>query len=77
MIIDCNCCVMQHTRHCETCVVSVILNFDEGTGTVIDAEQERALRLLAQGGLVPPLRMELAPEPIPEPTPEPVAAWEA
>ena len=58
MLLDCDTCIAQHTRHCETCVVSVILNRDIGAGVVIDASEERALRLLADGGLLPPLRFE-------------------
>ena len=58
MLIDCNRCAMQGTRHCRDCVVTAILEPHAGEGAlVIDADEERALRELASAGLVPAIRM--------------------
>ena len=54
--IDCGDCVMAGTTACDDCVVSFILRREPGEALVIDAEEERALRLLQGGGLVPELR---------------------
>lgn len=56
MIIDCDRCEMRNVA-CDDCVVTALL------GTVPDdeigGETAVALRVLADGGLVPPLRMRL------------------
>jgi hypothetical protein len=56
MDINCDDCVMQHTSTCDDCVVSFIVDRQPGDAVVIDAEEERAVRLLANAGLVPRLR---------------------
>lgn len=52
MIIDCDGCQMRDLA-CEDCVVTFLLGPPGGLGS---AEQS-ALAVLADGGLVPPLRM--------------------
>ncbi len=47
---------MAHTDACDDCVVSFILRREPGDAVVIDAEEERALRSLQGGGLVPEIR---------------------
>jgi hypothetical protein len=54
--IDCGDCAMSATSACDDCVVSFILRREPGEAVVIDAEEERALRTLRDGGLVPELR---------------------
>ena len=54
--IDCDECVMAGTSACDDCVVSFILRREPGEALVIDAEEERAVRMLARAGLVPRLR---------------------
>jgi hypothetical protein len=56
LTISCSDCVMQHTSQCDDCVVSFICDREPDDAVVIDAEEERALRLLIGGGLVPRLR---------------------
>jgi hypothetical protein len=56
MEISCDDCVMQHTRACDDCVVSFIVGREPGEAIVIDVEEERAVRMLADAGLVPELR---------------------
>ena len=53
MIIDCAGCVMRD-RACGDCVVTFLLGPVEGIGSA----EQAALAVLADGGLVPPLRMQ-------------------
>lgn len=52
--IDCDTCLVRGLS-CHDCVVSVLLG--PPPELVIDDEEGRALAVLAEGGLVPPLRM--------------------
>lgn len=54
--IDCGECVMAGSAACGDCVVSCVVGREPGEALVIDAQEERALRLLGAGGLVPALR---------------------
>jgi hypothetical protein len=54
--IDCDDCTMAGTFACDDCVVTFILRRQPGEAIVIYAEEERALRSLQGGGLVPELR---------------------
>jgi hypothetical protein len=56
LVISCDECVLDRTTACEDCVVSFVLNHEPGDAIVIDAAEERAVRLLAGGGLIPGLR---------------------
>ena len=47
---------MAHTSACDDCIVSFIVNREPGDAVVVDADEERALRSLSAGGLVPRLR---------------------
>ncbi len=55
MLIDCDECEMRNTHACEDCIVTVLL--DRPAGAVIfDVEEERAIRVLQDGGLAPRTR---------------------
>ncbi|MDQ1705279.1 MAG: hypothetical protein QOF18_1645 [Frankiaceae bacterium] len=56
MIIDCDRCEMRNIA-CDDCVVTALLG--EVPGEELGGETAVALRVLADGGLVPPLRMTL------------------
>ncbi len=56
LVIDCDTCVVQDEEICKECVVTFICNREPGEALVIDLAEERALRLLNEKGLVPPLR---------------------
>ena len=56
MLIDCNECVMQHTDMCRDCVVSHVLS-DLAGPLELDEDQAEALDVLADAGLVAPLRL--------------------
>jgi hypothetical protein len=62
--IDCDACVAQGTDACEDCVVTFLLDRPEGA-IVFDVEEERALRVLHDGGLTPALRFRDGPPPPP------------
>ena len=55
--IDCDECVMDGTSACDDCVVSYIVGREPGQAVVIDRDEERAVHLLADAGLVPELRL--------------------
>lgn len=56
MIIDCDTCVMRDLA-CGDCVVSVLLGPAGALTAGFDAEERAALDVLADSGLVPPLRL--------------------
>jgi hypothetical protein len=56
LTIDCRDCAMAGTTACDDCIVSFIVNREPGDAVVVDADEERALRSLSAGGLVPRLR---------------------
>ena len=58
MRIDCDECRMQHTDACADCVVTFIVGREPGDAVIIDVEEARAVRRLADAGLVPELRHE-------------------
>ncbi len=54
--ISCDDCCMQHTEACQDCVVTFLCDREPSDAVVIDAAEERAVRLLSRSGLVPALR---------------------
>jgi hypothetical protein len=56
MLIDCEECVMDGTDACDDCVVSFLVGRRPGEAVVIDATEQRAVRMLAEAGLIPDLR---------------------
>jgi hypothetical protein len=57
VLIDCDACAMRGPG-CRDCVVSVVLGMPpEQSSLRIDDEELAALDVLAQSGLVPPLRL--------------------
>ena len=62
MIIDCDMCTMRDIA-CTDCVVSVLLGPPGAVQDGFDAEERAALGVLADSGLVPPLRLTLVPRP--------------
>lgn len=55
MHIDCDHCTMQHTAACDDCIVTALLDRPKGA-VILDFEQERAVRRLADAGLAPQSR---------------------
>ena len=54
--ISCDDCVMQATPACDDCVVTFLCDRQADDAVTIDLAEERAVRLLADVGLVPRLR---------------------
>jgi Zn-finger protein len=55
-VISCDDCVMAHTDACHDCVVTFICGREPDEAVVIDVAEARAMRMLGDAGLVPPLR---------------------
>ena len=56
MEISCDDCVMHRTSACDDCVVTFICDREPDGAVVIDVAEARAVRLLGEVGLLPPLR---------------------
>ena len=54
--ISCGDCAMRDSDVCGDCVVTFICDREPDDAVVIDVAEERAVRLLANSGLVPQLR---------------------
>ena len=55
MLIDCEGCPVRHIA-CDDCIVTFLVNREPDDAVVIDVAEVRAVRLLADAGLVPELR---------------------
>lgn len=56
LTIDCADCRMRSTPACDDCLVTFITGRDPEDAVVIDVAEARAVRLLADAGLVPGIR---------------------
>jgi hypothetical protein len=56
LTIDCDCCELRDTDACADCLVTFLLEREPNDAVVIDADEERAVRMLERAGLVPSLR---------------------
>ena len=56
LIISCDTCVMQKTSACDDCLMSFLCGDPHETAVVFDLAEQRAVRLLANAGMVPTLR---------------------
>ena len=56
LIISCDTCVMQKTPACDDCLMSFLCGDSHETAVVFDLAEQRAVRLLANAGMVPTLR---------------------
>lgn len=54
--IDCADCSHRHSHVCDDCVVSFIVDREPDDALVVDADEARAVRLLAGAGLLPGVR---------------------
>ena len=54
--ISCDDCTMQATPACDDCVVTFLCEREPDDAVTIDLAEQRAVRLLADVGLVPRLR---------------------
>ena len=56
LCIDCEECEFQHTAHCDDCLVSYLIGFEQDEPVMLDEDERHAVDLLAEAGLVPPSR---------------------
>ena len=56
LTIDCDTCVMRRIDTCRDCVVTFLESIEGRSAVVVDVAELRALRLLADQGMVPRLR---------------------
>ncbi len=56
VLIDCDECALQETSACADCVVTFLCGEEAGQPVVVDLAEARAMRLLGEAGLAPPLR---------------------
>jgi hypothetical protein len=55
LVIDCRRCAREGSDACPGCVVTFICSREPDEAVIIDVAEERALRALADGGLLPGL----------------------
>ncbi|MHB8511102.1 MAG: hypothetical protein ACYDCC_02880 [Actinomycetota bacterium] len=58
-LIDCGTCIMRGTETCDDCVVTAVLDREDGA-LIFNAAEERAVRTLARAGLLPLVRFKKA-----------------
>ena len=56
LIISCDTCIMRNTDACNDCMMSFLCDSHETEAVVLNLQELRDIRLLAQAGLVPTLR---------------------
>ncbi len=56
ILIDCDTCVARDTDVCSDCMMSFLCRDDSRMAVVFDLDELRAVRILAEAGLVPTLR---------------------
>jgi len=56
LVIDCDDCVMQHSRACEDCVVTALCGRMAHEAVVLNEDEAQVVHLLSRAGLVPALR---------------------
>lgn len=56
LMISCDSCIMRHTDACGDCMMSVLCDAPSEGAVILNLQELREIRLLAQAGLVPTLR---------------------
>ena len=56
ILIDCDTCVARDTEACSDCMMSYLCRDDTQMAVIFDLDEMRAVRILAEAGLVPTLR---------------------
>lgn len=56
LMISCDSCIMRNTDACNDCMMSVLCDSEESGAVILNLQELRDIRLLAQAGLVPTLR---------------------
>ena len=58
VVIHCDMCVRQHSDECDDCVVSYLVDHDPAKPVVFGRQEQKAVELLADAGLIPRSRFE-------------------
>ncbi len=53
---SCSDCSMANSEHCPDCLITFICGREPDDALVIEAAEERAVRMLARAGLIPSLK---------------------
>ena len=56
LVIDCATCSQRDTSTCDNCMVTFLCDREPGDAVVVDLGEFRAMWVLGESGLVPPLR---------------------
>ena len=56
LLIDCEKCAKQESQHCGDCVVTFLCGSADSTAVIINLDEYRSIKEIADAGLVPPLR---------------------
>jgi hypothetical protein len=56
LLIDCEKCTKQESHHCRDCVVTFLCGDTDSTALIINLDEYRSIKEIADAGLVPPLR---------------------
>ncbi len=56
LMISCDTCIMKDSNACGDCMMSVLCDMPESGAVILNLQELREIRLLAQAGLVPTLR---------------------
>lgn len=56
LTIDCDTCAMRDSNVCGDCVVSFLIGRDPAEAVVLSLDEARAVKLLANAGMVPTIR---------------------
>ena len=56
LMISCDTCVMRNTDACSDCMMSVLCDQPTDGAVILNLQELREIRVLAQAGLVPTLR---------------------
>ena len=56
LMISCDTCIMRDTEACNDCMMSVLCDVAPTEAVVLNLQELRDIRMLAQAGLVPTLR---------------------
>ncbi|MDG2427275.1 MAG: hypothetical protein P8M16_02505 [Acidimicrobiales bacterium] len=56
LVIDCLSCSQKDTSTCDDCMVTFLCNREPGDAVVVNLVEFKAMRVLGESGLVPPMR---------------------
>ncbi len=56
LVIDCLSCSQKDTSTCDDCMVTFLCDREQGDAVVVNLVEFKAMRVLSESGLVPPMR---------------------